>query len=1187
MSLKEIFAKPIDRPIEGVIKADDNASLRQEVEEYVLTQEIEKRLDHFLSAYNDYQGANGVWLSGFFGSGKSHLLKMLALLLENREIEGTRVFDEFIAKCGDNKFLEGELENASRVPSHSILFNIDQKADIISKTQVDALLSVFVKVFDEACGYYGKQGYIARFERDLDERGQLADFRGAYEAIASKPWERGREEWLMEQGNVTKAFAQVSGQEPASAQGILQKYREDYRVSIEDFAEMVKRHIDRQGKDFRLNFFVDEVGQFIAGNVKLMLNLQTIAESLATKCRGRAWVIVTAQEDMDSVIGGMSRSEGDDFTKIQARFANRLKLTSTNVAEVIQRRLLKKTEESEPGLRSLYEKQAGNLKTLFGFTDGSTTYKTFRDADHFVDCYPFVPYQFDLFQSVIQSLSVHNVFEGKHSSVGERSMLAVFQQVAKQIQDQSMGQLAPFDLMFEGMRTAIKSAAIQPILNLERNAEDDFAPRLLKTLFLVKYVQGFKATLHNLSILMLEGFEEDQAALTRQVQETLNRLEQQTYIQRSGDLYEYLTNEEKDVEQEIKNTDIDNADVLEKLQELCFDGILRQRKIRFEENGQDYPYTRKLDDKSYTREQELAIHIISPLHEHAGHIERVRGHSVYNENELTVILSADDRLVRDMAMLLKTEKYFKQNYSSAQKDEVRRILTDKNAQNQKRLGELQERARRLLGSANLMVAGNEIELGSEDASTRIIQGFQELIQRNYPNLRMLRGHNYKEEQIGANLKYTEGELLDSETLTLPEPEQEVLAYIQGNERSGVRSTIKSVLENFERKPYGWYQAAILCTLARLIARGKLDLRADGNLLENDELERSLTNSHGYANVQIVPQAAFTAGQVGKLKSFYGEFFNEVAPASEPKALGQATANGFQSLLADLNVLAGQAGEFPFLSGLQPATEKLKTLANKPYDWYLNELPAQEDELLDLKEDVLDPIRAFMSGQQKDIYREARQFLTEQAPNIGDLPRPLGSENESDGEAEEPLLDPAALVALLDDPECFKGNRLSTVRSQISALRQRIDESLAVERDRALAKLGHLREALQGMPECAELTPEQQSHVVSAFDAAETALNDERLIPLVRDRINSFERQEYTTLLSQVTQWAAPKPPPGTVREGDETPKPQPSIEFIHIRTVPVEFQSPLLKQSADVDRYLESLREALMAEIHKGKHVQV
>ena len=99
MELRDIFEKPVDRPIEGVIKADDDASLQLEVEEYVLTNEVEKRLENFLDAYKNYEGANGVWVSGFFGSGKSHLLKILAMLMENREVEGKAVLDLFLPKC--------------------------------------------------------------------------------------------------------------------------------------------------------------------------------------------------------------------------------------------------------------------------------------------------------------------------------------------------------------------------------------------------------------------------------------------------------------------------------------------------------------------------------------------------------------------------------------------------------------------------------------------------------------------------------------------------------------------------------------------------------------------------------------------------------------------------------------------------------------------------------------------------------------------------------------------------------------------------------------------------------------------------------------------------------------------------------------------------------------------------------
>ena len=186
MKLNGIFKSPVSRPIEGVIKADDEASLFNELSEYVLTDEVAKRLEHFLDAYTDYHHANGVWVSGFFGSGKSHLLKMLALLLENRQVDGSTALDIFLPKIkDDDELLRAQLKKAVAIPSKSILFNIDQKADIISKTQVDALLSVFVKVFNEMCGYYGKQGYIAQFERDLDSRELFQPFKEAYQSIAN------------------------------------------------------------------------------------------------------------------------------------------------------------------------------------------------------------------------------------------------------------------------------------------------------------------------------------------------------------------------------------------------------------------------------------------------------------------------------------------------------------------------------------------------------------------------------------------------------------------------------------------------------------------------------------------------------------------------------------------------------------------------------------------------------------------------------------------------------------------------------------------------------------------------------------------------------------------------------------------------------------------------------------------
>jgi hypothetical protein len=1206
--LHPLFLKRIDRPIEGVIKADDEASLRLEIEEYVLTNEVEKRLESFLDAYNNYEGANGVWVSGFFGSGKSHLLKMLALLLENRQIDGASALDLFLPKCGDNEILRGDLKRAVAIPSKSILFNIDQKADVISKTQIDALLAVFVKVFDEMCGYYGKQGHIAQFERDLDSRGLYEQFKSAYESTAGRTWQKGREQALLEAKNIAKAYAQATSGDEASAIGILDKYRSQYRVSIEDFAEQVHAYIERQSllegqKEFRLNFFVDEVGQYIAENVKLMTNLQTIAESLATKCRGRAWVIVTAQEDMGTVVGEMGKQQGNDFSKIQARFANRMKLTSADVAEVIQKRLLMKTEEGVRLLSDIYHAQFNNFKTLFDFADGSQTYRNYQDREHFIHSYPFIPYQFALFQSAIQNLSQHNAFEGKHSSVGERSMLGVFQQVAIQIGDHEIGQLATFDLMFEGIRTALKSNIQRAIIQAENHLDGPFAIRLLKTLFLVKYVKEFKPTLRNLCVLMLDGFNQDLPALRKRVEEALSLLEQQTYVQRNGELYEYLTDEEKDVEQEIKNSEVESSDVAAELEKIVFDFCLKQRKIRYDATdsktgGQDYPFSRKLDDRLHGREYELAIHVISPFHEHAEN-ESILRMQTMGRNELLVVMPADERLMRDLLMYKRTEKYIYQNTSITQQEAIKRILTDKGFQNRERYAELQQRVQSLMGKAKLFVAGVDIEIGSEDAQNRIVRGFHELISRAYPNLRMLRGITYTENDIAKCLESSHQGLIGNDVTSLAESEQELLAFIQSNNRGGVRTTLKNLLERFERKPYGWYYAAVLCTLANLCARGKVEVRTDGNLLEGDELERALRNTHGHGNVVLEPQIEFTASQIRALKEFFEDFFDAPPRSSEAKALGKETATALQELMHQLTPLAAQAGQYPFLNALTPVVAKLKELTGKPYTWYLTEFTRQEDALLDMKESVIDPVRKFMSGPQKGIYERAMQFLKDHESNIGYLSnQPSVISNQQDN-TDGCLLTADGLREALADPECFKGNRMQQFKTQVETLQEKVNAQIEAEIAKAKETVAALKGRIESMAEFGALNGDQQEQITRPFNEFNLGLERQKLIAVIRDTLRRFEESDYQRLLSQMTSWAQPAPTPkpapepGKTAKPDEglspTPpaKPEPRIEYVPSRSVKVSFDKAWLADETDVDRYLKSMREALLDEIRKGKRIQI
>ena len=951
MNLNEIFAKDVQRPIEGVIKADDTAHLGTEVDEYVLTNEVAKNLELLLEAYTNYTNANGVWISGFFGSGKSHLLKMLAHLLgdvEGQVFDRAQVSESFRSKA-TGAFLPALLTKAERIAAKSLLFNIDQKATLITKDQRDALLKVFVKVFDESRGYYGSQGHVARFERDLDNRGQYEAFKKAYVRISGRDWTQGREEGVLEEPNVAKAYAEVSGQAEGTPSNILTKYRNEYAVSIESFADEVNAWLDKQPEGFRLNFFVDEVGQFIADNTQLMLDLQTIAESLATKCGGRSFIFVTSQEDMDKVIGDRTKRQGTDFSKIKGRFKTEVKLTSADVEEVIRKRLLEKNEAGTAALRAIYAKESANFKTLFDFVDGAKTYRNYTDEGHFVGTYPFVSYQFPLFQAAIEGISDHNVFEGRHSSVGERSMLGVVQQVAKDIGDVEVGRLATFDQLFAGIRAALKSAAQRSIDVAERNLDNPLAIRLLKALFLVKYVDSFQATPRNLTVLVYDRFGLDLLALSDEVKEALTLLETQTYVQRNGNVYEYLTNEEQVIEEEIKNVDIDASEVSARLFKILSSDVIKTNKIRYAKNGQDFSFGFRLDDQVHGPQRELSVHFITPEYPYGP--DEIRMHSA-GKDELRVVLEPDERVLTDLRLLIKTEKYNKRKQTTSLSAIEDQILRSKAAQNVDREKDLIERLRRSVGKAALVINAADVASTSQDAVTRVTDGFQELISRTYTQLKLLGGFTYSEQQV-AGAANPERELFDAATLTkLAAPSEEVLSLILRKEGLGEQVTVKTIVDAFQAKPYGWDLGSVEVLIAHLIGASKVTLTVDANMLKRSEVAAALRNTQKHSHAVVAPQKSFDERKVASFRKFCTDFFDEANAPKDPLALARHGADKLKGKLDELKATVA-GSKYPFVAQLSAPIELLEQVIGKSDDWYLKDFTVG-DALLDVKESVIDP-----------------------------------------------------------------------------------------------------------------------------------------------------------------------------------------------------------------------------------------
>lgn len=1167
-TLRSLFEKPIDRAIEGVIKADDESDLRTEVGEYVITKEIAKRLDALLSAYLAGGMANGVWIAGFFGSGKSHLLKILSLLLENRPLGADRAADLFLPKLKEDPLLKADLERALKIPSRSVRFNIDQKADLIAKDQIDALLAVFVKVFNELRGYYPKQGYIAEIEADLDARGQFDAFKAAYlQESGGRPWESDRDVvHTLENETFARAYSAVSKVGYDEALKVLDRKHDTYRVSIESFADSVKAWLDRQPAGLRLNFFVDEVGQFIGTNSKLMLNLQTLAESLATRCQGRAWLFVTSQGDLTSVLGEMSAGAGNDFSKIQGRFKTLLNLTSQDVAEVICRRLLAKHPAKPAALAQLYAADGANMKTLFQFGDGTRSFRGFRDEDDFFTYYPFHPYQFELLQESLIALSKHNFFTGKHKAIGERSMLGILQDVLKGIGDRPIGHLATFDSVFDGLRSALRGDLQTAVQQAERNlgGPSALAVRLLKVLFLLKFVKPFKTTPRNLSVLLIDRCDIDITAHEKAVKDALNHLENDTYIQRSGDAYEFLTDDEKDVETEIKGTDIDEAEVSEALAEEAYENVLQDTKLRFEDNKQDYPFTRRLDGQVFhKREFDLALHIASPLHESHDDPTSLVAQSM-GKAELLIVLPADNRLLQDLKLFLQTKKYIAHNLKAGLPETRQRILRDKGELNRERQRAIHDRVKDALGKARLVINGNDLAYSSTDPRNRIAKGFQDLVRYAFPSLRMIRT-TFTEGDLTEVLSSSPDDFFKSDDGTLGEAEQEILLRLQQERARGARSTVADLLANFEKRPYGWPQIATQCLIARLFMRGKLELRQGANLLSAPEAGGALGNNRQFSQTVVSLQEQFDAASVNKLKTLHRDLFDQASTGADAKDVAQRFQAAARDEAAELDKLASHAPTYPFLAGLATVAKDLHTLADREWSHCFKDIGTFAEKLLDAKESVSDPLKQFYSGTKRQIFDDIVSTLRAEEPNLADL---TGS-------------DFADLKQLVASPAPHKGNALQQAKTKLESLRAQIATIVKAARDEALATTEQAVASVRAAADFAALSAADQNLVLAPFEKARSDIATERLAPVIRQLAQRVSQNLLPAQLQLVSELAASR----RKESGAPAPAGNAPQGYVAAQRIPVAFTKKVLETEADLDAYLAAMRAAYAAEIQARKRI--
>lgn len=1193
MKIKELFNRDINRSINGVVKAEqlDDAVVWQELDEFVVTKELDQHLRKFFGAYADAldhkndpssSGRMGVWVSGFFGSGKSHFLKVLSYVLGNRLLKAngkSRQTVEFFESKIHDAMLYGDIKRAVAANTDVILFNIDSKAD--NRPGRDAILTVFLRVFNEMLGYSGDHPWIAHMERYLDGRNKLTAFHAAYKLAAGHEWVDERDAYAFNRDAIVKALSHALGQSDEASQKWFDKMEESFALTIENFCGWVKEYLNSQGPNHRLIFLVDEVGQFVGEDTQRMLNLQTVTEDLGTACGGRAWVVVTSQEDIDAVVGEMKKGAANDFSKIQGRFKTRLSLSSANVDEVIQERLLAKRSEVVASLQKLHLEKGDILKNQLSFTNVGPTLRAFKDGDDFVRNYPFAPYQFQLVQKVFEAIRKAGA-TGLHLSRGERSILDAFQSAAKQVAGESVGVLVPFWRFYPSIESFLDTSVKRTIDQAQTNASlEPFDIHMLQVLFLIRYVEEIKGNVNNLVTLCIDEIDADRLALRQQIEESLQRLEKETLISRSGENYFFLTNEERDINREIKSVDLSSGEEAKLLGELIFADVLKDnRKHRFAVNGKDFPFNCLCDLHPVGRRVEngLVVSVISPLADDYKLYDNARCilNSTNDGGQILLRLNDDESLWRELRTYLKTQKYTTHKNDGTLPESTKRILRDCAEDNRTRRENLVNLLATLLLEASYYAAGSKLTLKAENTASAMNKALDYLIQNTFHKMGLLKQLNTDpQREIQAVLRSND---IAQQTLAVltdeanPQALDEVRGYVDLCTKASRTIVLHEMIETrYGIRPFGWPDWEVVLVVARLVVLGEIQVVMSGAVVPTEKVYGEVSAPAKWRKITVVQRRNVDTKLLQNTRALGKEVFSEMGPESEEGLVTFLTGKlkkwdaDLQSYkpLADTGHYPGQAA---IADGLRTVA---KLLAEDDSFKFIERFNALKPELLELADNFHD-LKNFYE-QQKPAWEKLRKASERFQLNRLELERDL--------KAEPALKRIHEILAAASPYNLIKGgdgliqtvsgvndvlvsarrdDTLKTIDVQIVEIGKELD---AVNADAELKTA-----CLQPVKDLRKQVEREQSlaHITQAQAEALNALD------------NAISRIE-----SALKARTPPAPQPG---------KNDPPAPVVKSRCVikPADVAGkPYLETSEDVDVFIKALRQRLDAAIAKNERIQI
>jgi len=545
-TIRDLLSRDLSRPIEEVIKLDqqDEQTVYSEITEYVATERIKRQYAEVLQAIADAPGEPtegvGVWISGFFGSGKSSFAKNLGYILANRSVLGhpaSRLFIRQLQEQSPGDPLVQKIDDLvnfinARFQTHVIMFDVqvDRAVRRANEPIAEIMYTVLLRELDYAQDYD-----VAELEIELEGEGRLdALVRTCAKMFANQVkagapaeslpctltevspeeygiWRRVRKGAQRIQ-RASAVLHEIDPETYPAPDSWATSIRKGADITVRTLVERTFELTARRRPGHSVVFIIDEVGQYVARSAEKIENLRAVVEHFGKEGKNRVlrgeavapvWVIVTSQEKLDEVVAAID-DKRVELAKLQDRFPIRIDMAPADIREVATRRVLAKKPEAEPLLRRMFEESKSLLQTHTRLEH--TARRSEVTPEEFVQFYPYLPHLVDLSIDIVSGMRLQ---PGAPRHIGGSNRTIIKQAYEMLVSDRTaladapIGTLVTLDRIYDLIEGNLSSEKQKDISDIaQRWADDPWVVRTAKAIALLEYVRDLPRTEANLAALL-------------------------------------------------------------------------------------------------------------------------------------------------------------------------------------------------------------------------------------------------------------------------------------------------------------------------------------------------------------------------------------------------------------------------------------------------------------------------------------------------------------------------------------------------------------------------------------------------------------------------------------------------------------------------------------------------------------